>query len=157
MSDEVQGTSGGLSGGEPRQPIHAFAATTGLVFLLAGIAGFVPGVTSNYDELTFAGPDSGAKLVGLFEVSVLHNIVHLLFAVGLLAAARVAWSRIYLLGGGAVYLGVAVFGALVDHDSDANFLPLNNADTLLHLGLGVAMIALGVVGIRLSRGRPTSA
>ncbi len=41
---------------EPRQPIHAFAATMGLAFLLAGIGGFIPGVTSNYDELELAGP-----------------------------------------------------------------------------------------------------
>lgn len=147
---------GRLDGGEPRQPIHAFAATTGLVFLLAGIVGFIPGVTSNYDELNFAGPDSGAKLVGLFQVSVVHNLVHLLFAVGFVAAARVAWARIYLLGGGVAYVAVTVFGALVDRNSDANFLPINNADTLLHLGLALVMIALGVVGSRLSRGRPLS-
>ncbi len=157
MAQDAQGTAAGsLSGGEPRQPIHAFAATTGLVFLVAGVAGFIPGVTTNYSDLRFAGPDSGAKLVGLFEVSVLHNLVHLLFAVGLIAAARVAWSRAYLLGGGLLYLVVAVFGALVDRTSEANFLPVNNAGTLLHLGLAVSMIGLGVVGIRLSRGRKLS-
>jgi hypothetical protein len=134
-------------------PIHAFAATMGLLFLLAGIGGFIPGITSNYDELKLAGPDSDAKLLGLFEVSVLHNIVHLLFAVGLIAAARTSWSRLYLIGGGIAYLGVTLFGAVVEHDSDANFLPTNNADNLLHLGLGVAMIALGLIGTRLSRER----
>jgi hypothetical protein len=142
------------TGPEPRQPIHGFAGGTGLLFLLAGIAGFIPGVTSNYDELKFSGPDSGAKLLGLFEVSILHNIVHLLFAVGLIAAARYSWSRLYLLGGGVVYLLVVVYGAVVERDSGANFLPLNTADNLLHLGLALAMIALGLLGIRLSRGRP---
>jgi hypothetical protein len=144
------------SGREPRQPIHAFAATMGLVFLLAGVAGFIPGVTSNYDELKFAGPDSEAKLLGLFEVSVLHNIVHLLFAVGLLAAARYSWSRLYLLGGGVLYLGVALYGAVVERESDANFLPINNADTVLHLVLALAMIVLGILGVRLGQGRPLS-
>lgn len=152
---QVEPSSG--AGPEPRQPIHAFAASAGLLFLLVGIAGFIPGVTSHYGELSFAGPGSGAKLFGLFEVSVLHNIVHLLFAVGLIAAARVAWSRIYLLGGGLAYLVVAVFGAVVEPRSDANFLPINTADTLLHVGLAVVMIALGLLGIRLSRGRPTTA
>ena len=51
------------AGREPRQPIHAFAATMGLLFLLTGVGGFIPGVTSNYDELEFAGPDSDAKLL----------------------------------------------------------------------------------------------
>lgn len=136
---------------EPRVPMHAFAATMGLVFLLAGIAGFLPGVTSNYDEMELAGPDSGAELLGLFQVSVLHNIVHLLFGVGLIAAARYSWSRLYLLGGGLAYLGVVVFGVLVDQDSDANFLPINDADTILHLVLALAMLALGILGSRLAR------
>ena len=136
-----------------RQPMQVFAATVGAVFLLVGIAGFIPGLTSNYDELEFAGPESGAELFGLFEVSILHNIVHLLFAVGLLAAARYAWSRLYLLVGGVAYLGVVLYGVLVEHDSDANFLPLNDADNLLHLVLALAMIALGVLGTRLARDR----
>ncbi len=139
--------------GSDRQPMQAFAATMGAAFLLAGIGGFIPGVTSNYDELEFAGPESGAKLLGLFEVSILHNIVHLLFAVGLLAAARYSWSRLYLLVGGVAYLGVLLYGVLVDHDSDANFLPINDADNLLHLGLSLAMITLGVLGTRLARDR----
>ncbi len=144
--------SAGRAGGrEPRVPMHAFAASTGLVFLLAGVAGFIPGLTTNYDELEFAGPESGAKLLGLFQVSVLHNIVHLLFAVGLIAAARYSWSRAYLLGGGVGYLGVVVYGALVDKEADANFLPINNADNILHLVLGLGMIALGVLGTRLAR------
>ena len=141
------------AGREERQPIHGFAGIMGLVFLLAGIGGFIPGVTSNYDELEFAGPESGAKLLGLFEVSILHNIVHLLFAVGLIAAARYSWSRLYLLGGGVGYLGVVLYGVLVDHESDANFLPINDADNLLHLGLGLLMIALGLIGTKLGKDR----
>jgi hypothetical protein len=131
-----------------RSLLQKFAAVMGATFLLAGIGGFIPGVTSNYDELEFAGPESAAKLLGLFEVSILHNIVHLLFAVGLLAAARYSWSRLYLLGGGIGYLGVTLYGALVERESDANFLPINTADNLLHLVLALAMIAFGLIGIR---------
>ncbi len=75
------------------------------------------------------------------EVSILHNIVHLLFAVGLVAAARYSWSRFYLIGGGIAYLGVLLYGVLVERDSDANFLPINDADNLLHLSLALLMIA----------------
>ncbi len=145
--------SGSTGRREERMPIHGFAGLMGLLFLLAGIGGFIPGITSNYDELEFAGPDSEAKLLGLFEVSILHNIVHLLFAVGLIAAARYSWSRLYLIGGGIAYLGVVLYGALVEHESDANFLPINDADNLLHLGLAVAMIALGLIGTKLAKDR----
>ena len=139
--------------GSDRQPMQVFAAVMGAAFLLAGLGGFIPGVTTNYDELEFAGPESAAKLLGLFEVSVVHNIVHLLFAVGLIAAARYSWSRLYLLVGGVAYLGVLLYGVLVDQGSDADFLPINDADNLLHLGLSLAMIALGVLGTRLARDR----
>jgi len=135
-------------GGDGRRSLlQKFAAIMGLAFLLAGIGGFIPGITSNYDELKLAGTDSNAELLGLFRVSVLHNIVHLLFGVGLLAAARRSWAAAYLIGGGVVYLGVVVYGALVDEASDANFLPINDADNLLHLGLAIAMIALGLIGM----------
>ncbi len=142
--------------GAGRSPMQLFAAIVGATFLLAGIAGFIPGLTSNYDELELWGPDSGAKLLGLFEVSIVHNIVHLLFAVGLLAAARYSSAKAFLLGGGIGYLGVVLYGALVDKESDANFLPINNADNILHLVLALGMIGLGVLGMRLSEGMPAT-
>jgi len=114
-------------------------------FLLVGIAGFIPGITANYDEMTFAGHTSDAKLVGVFEVSVLHNIVHLLFGVvGLAMARRADTARTYLIGGGIIYLALWIYGVLVEEGSDANFVPLNNADNWLHLGLAAGMIVLGL-------------
>jgi hypothetical protein len=79
-------------------------------------------------------------------VSILHNIVHLLFGVAGLALAR-SWdgARAYLLGGGAIYLVLWVYGLVVDHDSSANFVPLNDADNWLHLLLGLGMVALGLL------------
>jgi hypothetical protein len=49
--------------------------------VLIGILGFIPGITRHYGDLTFAGGDSRAKLLGSFQVSILHNLVHLLFGV----------------------------------------------------------------------------
>lgn len=122
------------------------AAAVGAVFLLVGILGFIPGVTTNYDELTFAGHHSGAQLLGIFGVSVLHNIVHLLFGVAGLAMARsFAGARAFLIGGGVIYAVLALYGALVDRHSPANFVPLDTADNWLHLGLSIAMVGLGVV------------
>jgi hypothetical protein len=121
----------------------------GLVFLIVGILGFVPGVTTNYDDLTFAGHESGAKLLGLFEVSGLHNLVHLLFGVvGLAVASRPRPAALYLLIGGLVYAVLWIYGLAVDHDSEANFVPLNSADNWLHFVLAVAMVTLGIVGLR---------
>lgn len=137
--------------GRGRSLLQVFAALMGLTFLLGGVGGFIPGVTSNYDELSLFGTDSRAELLGLFRVSILHNIVHLLFAVGLLAAARASWSKLYLLGGGVAYLLFVAYGFLVEEESDANFLPLNDADNLLHVGLSLAMILLGLVGLAVEK------
>lgn len=70
------------AGRSPRTAIQKAALAMGLVFLLVGVLGFVPGVTTQYYTLGPAGRDSMAMLLGLFMVSVLHNGVHLLFGGG---------------------------------------------------------------------------
>src|SRR5919107_1634619 len=109
--------------------VRSMAALVGAVFLLVGILGFIPGITSNYDSLTFAGHTSNAKLLGIFEVSILHNIVHLLFGVAGLAMAKNAKSATnYLIGGGVIYIVLTIYGAVIDRSSAANFVPVNVAD-----------------------------
>jgi hypothetical protein len=127
-----------------RTPIQETALVAGAVFALVGILGFVPGITTDYSQLSFAGHGSGAMLLGVFQVSVLHNIVHLLFgAAGLLMARTVPLSRYFLIGGGIVYLILWVYGLFIDQSGSANFIPINTADNWLHLALGVVMIVLG--------------
>ena len=140
-----------------RTPVQLVAAAVGVVFLLVGVAGFIPGVTTHYDELSFAGHDSMAMLLGLFMVSVLHNIVHLLFGIAGLALARTnGGARGFLLWGGAVYLVLWIYGAVIPEDSGANFVPVNGADNWLHLGLGLGMIALGIFTPSTERGGATA-
>lgn len=130
-------------------PARAYAAVVGAVFVLVGLLGFVPGITTHLGDISFAGYESGAKLLGVFQVSVLHNLVHLLYGVAGLALARtVAGARAYLLVGGAIYLVLWLYGALVNKDSYANFIPFNHADDWLHLFLGLGMIALGLLSTR---------
>lgn len=132
--------------GVDRPLITKAAAAVGAVFVLVGILGFIPGITSNYDTMEFAGHKSHAELLGLFQVSILHNVVHLLFGVaGLALARRADTARAYLIGGGAIYLVLWVYGLVIDRTSAANFVPLNDADNWLHLLLGLGMIALGFV------------
>lgn len=151
-STREHGADGGARGetpppGRTRSAVQLFAGVVGATFLLVGILGFVPGVVAMFDDLALTGPDSEAKLLGLFEVSVVHNIVHLLFGVGVLAARKASWALRYLLIGGVAYLGVFVYGLLVVGSASAvNFLPVNAADNVLHLALGLGMIALGIIG-----------
>ncbi|MGX5715932.1 DUF4383 domain-containing protein [Arthrobacter sp. MAHUQ-56] len=148
--------SGGRTVG--RTNIQNATLAVGVVFLLVGILGFIPGITTNYESLGFAGHGSGAMLLGLFQVSILHNIVHLLFGVAGIAMARTAAaSRNYLVVGGAVYLVLWLYGLLIGQDSAANFVPVNTPDNWLHFILGVAMIGLGVALSRGRAGRTTTA
>src|ERR1700712_3066601 len=94
-----------------RAPVQTVAATVGIVFIVVGIAGFIPGVTTHYSDMTFAGHHSMAKLLGVFMVSVLHNIVHLLFGIAGLALARSArGAKQYLIVGGVIYLVLWLYG-----------------------------------------------
>jgi hypothetical protein len=126
--------------------LQSAALLFGLAFLAVGVAGFIPGLTENLDDIELAGHESGAELLGVFQVSVLHNVVHILFGLaGMAAARRWTWARTYLIAGGISYLGLLAYGLLVDHDADANFVPLDDADNWLHLGLGVAMLGVGLL------------
>ena len=123
-----------------RTPVQSLAALVGAVFLLVGILGFIPGITTHYGDLSFAGHDSGAKLLGIFQVSILHNIVHLLFGIVGLALARTAdGARTFLIGGGVVYLVLWLLGIVGGGD----WIPVNTADNWLHFVLGVGMVAAG--------------
>ena len=77
------------------------------------------------------------------------HLVHLVLATGLVAAARVAWSKGYLVAGGVACLAVAA--------SAGDFLPVNGAGRVLHGLAGLALFGLAVLGIRMSRGRPLTA
>lgn len=140
--------------GSRRSAARTAAVLFGVAFLVVGVLGFVPGITAGYADLRFAGHESGARLFGVFTVSVLHNLVHLAFGVlGLVAARGNGGSRAYLMIGGGVYVLLWVFGLAMNHDSPANFIPLDNADDWLHLGLGLAMITAAIATTAADRAR----
>ena len=71
-----------------RSPAQLLTLLIGATFILVGILGFIPGVTSHlYGGLDFAGHNSQAKLFHVFQVSWLHNIVHIAFGLAGLAFA----------------------------------------------------------------------
>ena len=126
-----------------RTPIQTVALLVGVVFLLAGIGGFIPGITTNAGDIALYGHESPAMLLGIFQVSVLHNVIHLVFGVAGLVMAKSA-AATYLVGGGLIYLVTWLYGVAIDPTSSLNFVPLDDADNWLHLGLGAGMAALGL-------------
>jgi hypothetical protein len=139
-------TAGG-SAPTRRSLVRAVTLLFGAVFLLVGVAGFIPGLTTDYGDLAFAGTSSTAELLGVFQVSVLHNVVHLLFGIAAFAMARSeTGARMFLVAGGTIYLVLWILG-LVLHagGGKGNFIPVNNEDNWLHLGLALAMLGLGLL------------
>lgn len=137
-----------------RTPVQDAARAAGVLFLLVGLAGFVPGLTTGlYDGLEFSGDEGDAELLGTFAVSVLHNVVHGLFGLaGLALAASPSGARTFLVGGGTLYLVLALLGFAGGGD----WLPTNRADDWLHVGLGVAMVGVGLAASRRSAVGPAS-
>lgn len=128
-----------------RAPLQWAALVVSAVFLLIGILGFIPGITTDYDTMQFAGHESEAKLFGVFQVSILHNIVHVLFGIAGVALARtISGARMYLVVGGVIYAVLWLYGLVTGDESAANFVPFNTADDWLHLLLAVGMLALGL-------------
>lgn len=107
----------------------------GIVFLLVGILGFIPGITENAPG-SFSGEDSEGSLLGVFQTSVLHNIAHLVFGLGILAARKHATALTYLLVSGVAYAVLFLIGILGEMD----WLPADDTDDWLHLGLAVALL-----------------
>ena len=95
-----------------RTTLQTVALLVGIVFLIVGILGFIPGITSDAPG-KFTGEDSDAELLGLFRVSILHNIVHLLFGIAGIALAR-TWdrARTFLIGGGIIYVALWALGLI---------------------------------------------
>lgn len=124
---------------------ESLAGLFGMAFVVAGVAGFVPGVVDHYEQLGWWKNGSGAQLLGVFQVSILHNLAYIGFGtLGLLMARTTATGRAYLSGGGAVSLALGVYGLLIDRAGDANVVPVDRADDWLHIGVGIAMIYAGL-------------
>src|SRR5688572_18057081 len=107
----------------------------GIVFLLIGVLGFVPGVTD--DQM----------LLGIFHVNPAHNVVHLLSgAVALWAGfTSTAYSRMYFRVFGIVYALVALLGFFTRDGMLLGIITNNMADTWLHVAIAVAALLLGFV------------
>lgn len=102
----------------------------GVVFVAVGLLGFV-----------------NDPVLGIFEVDMLHNIIHL--AAGLLALGAVGMGenmmRLYARVFGLVYGLVAVLGFLMPGDMILGLFEANMADAFLHVALAAVLLYVGFV------------
>lgn len=111
--------------------VQTLAKVLGWVFVVVGVLGFVPVVTSN------------GSLLGLFDVDATHNVVHLLSGiVALLMARSEGNARLYMKIFGVVYALVTIVG-FVQGDTVLNLFVVNGADNVLHLVIAAVALYAG--------------
>jgi Domain of unknown function (DUF4383) len=126
--------------------LKRFALIFGIVFLLAGIAGFVPGITTPHTHPNVVVTAGLGLVLGLFAVNVLHNLAHLLFGVwGLFAAKSDAAARIYARTVAIAYGLITVMGLVpqMNLNTAFGFVPLYGHDIWLHAALAIVAAYFG--------------
>ncbi len=112
-----------------------FALAVGIVYLVVGVFGFIPGITQPLaagDPALLLDIASG-RILGLFPVNLLHNIVHLIIGgVGIGAHRRYADSRNYARGLAILYAVLAVLGLIPGLNTMFGLVPLFSHDVWLH-------------------------
>jgi len=127
---------------------RTFARIWGVLFLLAGASGFIPGLwhpaPAHYPDLAV---DSfyGAAL-GLFPVNILHNAVHLLFGVwGLLAARSFGAAKGYAKAVAIIYAVLVIAGLVPGLNTMFGLVPVFGNDVWLHLLLAAPAAYFGFI------------
>ena len=117
--------------------VQRVAQIFGIVFILVAIVGFItPG-----GMMMSAG--DGGMMLGMFQVNLLHNIVHLLFGIWGIAASR-SWSgaKQYATIAGAIYLVLAILGFVAP--DGFGLVPLGGNDRWLHVVLAAGLLYFGL-------------
>lgn len=134
-----------------RDHVRTAAMGMGVVFLLLGILGMIPGITTQYDGMATAS-GSEAMLFGAFQVSVLLNLMYLIIgAAGIWMSRAVLEARNFLVGSGVFLLIMWLYGIIVG-DSAANVLSTNASTNSLNLILGIIAVGLGAAYAMRHRG-----
>ena len=127
-----------------RTPAQWYCLLGGLSLLLAGILGFFAD-----SSFTTGSGINGDKLLSIFEVNGIHNLIHIASGLLLLAAApRRGSAKTVALGFGLVYGVVTIIG-LIDGNDVLGLIPVNGPDNVLH----IALTALGLISGFISPGR----
>jgi len=122
-----------------RSPAQRYALVIGLSLTAAGIVGF-------FYSGAFDSPGKVKDVFGVLGVNGWHNLVHLATGlVGLAVWRSYGGARVYAIGLGAVYTGVAIWGFVIGSgESILGFLPVNSEDNVLHLLIALAGIFAGL-------------
>jgi Domain of unknown function (DUF4383) len=118
-----------------RTTVQMVALLFGAIYLAAGVLGFLPFLGGSYTM-------TNSALLGLFNINLLHNLVHIVIGIaGLAAAATLANSRMYCQVVGVVLLLLGVLGVFVANP--LGLLYIGGLDIALHLVSGAVLAYFG--------------
>jgi hypothetical protein len=114
--------------------IRTFALIFGILYVLVGIAGFIPGLSTHPTDAHNLAVDTGyGHLMGLFPINILHNIVHLAIgAWGILASRSVGGARFFAKALAIIYGLLAIMGLIPGMNTTFGLIPIYGHDVWLH-------------------------
>jgi len=121
------------------------ALAFGIVFLLVGIAGFIPPFVSPPPTGPDVAVDTGfGRLMGLFPINALHNLVHIVFGIwGLVAYRSFSSARLYGRGVAVIYGILAVMGLIPGLNTTFGLVPIYGHVVWLHALLAIVAAYFG--------------
>src|ERR1044072_5021833 len=110
--------------------VRTFALIFGIMYVLVGILGFVPALSTHPADAPHLSVESGhGYMLGLFPINILHNIVHLIIGLwGLLASRSVAGARLYAKVLAIAYALLAVLGLIPATNTTFGLIPIHGND-----------------------------
>lgn len=134
----------------PARYVRYFALAYGIVFLLVGAAGFVPGLVTHPAQDPNLAVEAGfGRLLNLFPVNMLHNLVHIVFGIWGLAAYRsLSGARVYARSVAVIYAVLAVMGLIPMLNTTFGLIPLYGHDVWLHILLAAVAAYFGWATVR---------
>lgn len=111
-----------------------FALIFGILYLIVGVAGFIPGLLVRSPDLPPIAVDSlYGRLLGLFPVNILHTLVHLgLGAWGIAAWRSYSGARGYARGLAIIFGVLTLIGLIPATSTLFGLVPLFGHDIWLH-------------------------
>ena len=132
-----------------------FALVYGIVFLAVGIAGFIPGLVTAPQPTADVAVETGfGRLLGLFPINWLHNLVHIVFGIWGLAAYRTfTQARLYARSVAVIYAVLAIMGLIPVLNTTFGLIPLYGHDIWLHVVLAAIAAYFGFASASSVEGR----
>lgn len=127
--------------------VQSFARIFGIIFVAVGILGFTPGLVQPLIDTSGLAVSTGyGRLLGIFPVNVVHNLVHLGAGIwGILAARNFAAAITFSKAMAIAYGVLAILGIIPATNTLFGLAPIYGVDVLLHALSAAAAAYFGFV------------